>query len=527
MAGAPPSAARPRRAEALERLRAKYPYAGYRLDPPGRIEEASRPAKENKPALPALAAAVAAPDRVQVGHLLRRITFGPTRAEVTTATKIGFAKFVDQQLNYGALDDSAAINRLPPPPKSKYDDWAWIRRWYTRMVYTRRQLLERMTLIWHEHFATSNEKVGVAFLMNKQENLLRKFALKRFRDLVLSITKDQAMLIWLDNDYNDGNATDDEGNRVPPNANYAREFLQLFTMGPVLLSLDGTPVTDGNGVPLPSYTEDDVKEVARALTGWRVEWEQERYRYSIFEPWMHDSGEKTILGVTMPGRRGADGAHEVEDVIGIVLAHPNTAPFISKMLVQKLCNERPSPAYVERVASVFRSTGGDLKQTVRAILLDPEFADPSAVRTQWKEPVEHFILPVRALSGITKGDAFLDWTFLTKQLLYYPPSVFSFYPPGGKRQLITTSTVTYRDRSVEDLATGWSGTYFKPNTLITKYKLTTPEQTVDFLADTLLVAPLSAAVRAEIIAYMDGRVDDEKFRGAVWLLLTSPDYQRN
>jgi uncharacterized protein (DUF1800 family) len=242
---------------------------------------------------------------------------------------------------------------------------------------------------------------------------------------------------------------------------------------------------------------------------------------------MHDSGEKTILGVTIPGRRGADGAREVEDVVNVVLNHPNTASFISKMLVQKLCNENPSPAYVERVATVFRDTGGDLKQTVRAILLDAEFVDPSAVRTQWKEPIEHFTLPVRALAGITKGDAFLDWTFLTKQLVYYPPSVFSFYPPGGKRQLITTSTLTYRDRGAEDLVTGWSGTYFKPATLITKYKLTTPEQTVDFLADTLLVAPLAPSVRSEIVAYMDGRVDDEKFRGAVWLLLASPDYQRN
>jgi uncharacterized protein (DUF1800 family) len=520
---------RKRRAEALDRLRAKYPHAGYHLDPPGRVEESpAQPLPASSPTVPA-ARATPAPllDRLLAGHLLRRIGFGPTLAEVASAMKMGAARYVDWQLNYANIDDSAAAKRLPPPPKSKYDDCAWIRRWYTRMVYSRRQLLERMTLIWHEHFATSNEKVGVAFLMAKQEILLRKYALKRFRDLLVNLTKDQAMLLWLDNDYNNGNSTDDEGNYVPPNANYAREFLQLFTMGPVLLNMDGTPKTDASGVPLPSYTEEDVKEVARALTGWRVEWEHERYRYSIFEPWMHDSGEKTVLGVTLPGRSGKDGAREVEDVVDIVLAHPNTAPFISKILVQKLCNERPSPAYVERVATVFRDTGGDLKQTVRAILLDPEFNDPSAVRTQWKEPIEHFTLPVRALSGVTKGDAFIDWTFLTKQLLYYPPSVFSFYPPGGKRQLVTTATVTYRDRGVEELVTGWWGTYFKPDVLIKKYKLTTPELTVDFLADALLVAPLAPEVRTEIVAYMDGRVDDEKFRGAVWLLLASPDYQRN
>jgi uncharacterized protein (DUF1800 family) len=435
-------------------------------------------------------------------------------------------KFVDQQLNYANIDDSAAMKRLPPPPKGKFDDQAWMRRWYVRMVYSKRQLLERMTLIWHEHFATSNEKVGVAFLMGKHEALLRRFALRRFRDLLVNITKDQAMILWLDNNYNSGNATDDEGNRVPPNSNYAREFLQLFTMGPVLLNLDGTPITDGAGVPLPSYSEDDVKEVARALTGWGVDWEKERYRYSVFEPRLHDSGPKTILGTTIPGRRGKDGAREIEDVVNVVLAHPNTAPFISRMLVQKLCNERPSPAYVRRVATVFRDTAGDLKQTVRAILLDAEFNDPSAVRTQWKEPIEHFVLPVRALSGVTEGDAFIYWTGKAGQLLYYPPSVFSFYPPGSKRQLLTTATATCRDRGLEEFVTGWSGTYFLPNQLIAKYKLSTPEETVDFLADSLLVAPLDPVVRARILAYMGGRVHDENVRGAAWLVLISPDYQR-
>jgi uncharacterized protein (DUF1800 family) len=363
--------------------------------------------------------------------------------------------------------------------------------------------------------------------MHKQEDLLRRYALRRFRDLVVNITRDQAMLLWLDNDYNDGNAEDEDGNPVLPNTNYAREFLQLFTIGPSLLNMDGTVETDGHGVPLPAYTEDDVKAVARAFTGWRVDWRRELYRYSIFEPSMHDSSPKTVLGVAIPGRSGAAGAREVEDVVDIVLRHPNAAPFIAKMLIQKLCNERPSPGYVQRVATVFRDSGLDIKRAVRAILLDPEFNDPSTVRAQWKEPIEHFVLPVRALSGTTRGDAFIDWTYVTKQLVYYPPSVFSFYPPGGKRQLLTTSTVTYRDRGVEELVTGWWGTYFNPGQLIRKYKLTTPEQTVDFLADALLVAPLAAQVRAEILAYMDGTLDDEKFRGAVWLILVSPDYQRN
>jgi uncharacterized protein (DUF1800 family) len=520
----------PRRTPALESLRARYPHEGFRVAPPAaaEIEEHGSRAMAAPVSLPQTAGAVRPPvDRVLVGHLLRRISFGPTPEEVARASRIGIANYVSQQLNFASIKDGATLKRLPRVPKSKYDDSAWMRRWYARMVYSKRQLLERMTLIWHAHFATSNEKVGIAFLMHKQEDLLRKYALKRFRDLVVNITKDQAMLLWLDNDYNDGQAEDDEGNYVPPNSNYAREFLQLFTIGPSLLNMDGTVQTDGSGAPLPAYTEDDVKEIARAFTGWRVEWERERYRFSIFDSWRHDSGPKRILGVDIPGRSGRDGAKEVEDVVDIVLRHPNTAPFIAKMLLQKLCTERPTPAYVQRVATVFRNSGLDIKQTVRAILLDPEFMDPAAIRTQWKEPIEHFVLPVRALLGSTDGHSFLDWTFLTKQLLYYPPSVFSFYPPGGKSQLLTTSTVTYRDRGIEELVTGWQRTRFDAPLLIRKYKLTTPEETVDYLANALLVAPLAPAVRAEIVAYMEGRVDERKFRGAVWLVLTSPDYQRN
>jgi hypothetical protein len=101
---------------------------------------------------------------VLVGHLLRRIRFGPTPEEVARVGRMGVTRYVDYQLNYAAINDAAAMQRLPPAPRNKYDDWAWMRRWYTRKVYSRRQILERMTLIWHAHFATSNEKVGIAYL---------------------------------------------------------------------------------------------------------------------------------------------------------------------------------------------------------------------------------------------------------------------------------------------------------------------------------------------------------------------------
>jgi uncharacterized protein (DUF1800 family) len=523
-----------RRAETLKRMQAKYPNVGFR-DEPG------VPATADAPAFGADSVLAAVPptaqDRILAGHLLRRISFGPTPAEVNLALRTGRANYVKWQL-YGAIDDTPALRALPPLPtgeRAYYDDAAYIRRWYTRMVYSRRQLLERMTLIWHEHFATSNEKVGAPLVMYKQENFLRSRALVNFRDLLLGITTDQAMLLWLDNNYNNGNKFDRDGNRILPNANYAREFLQLFSMGPVQLNMDGTPIVDANNVPLPSYTEDDIKAVARAFTGWKIDDYdlpgRLGYRFSraFFLPRRHDATDKTIFGVTIKGRPGPGGALEVTDVVNLVMKQPSVAPFISKMLIQKLATETPTPGYVQRVATVFQTAKGDIRKVLTAILNDPEFVSDAVVRTQFKEPIEHFVGPARALSALTRGGQFIDWTYTTRQLLYYPPSVFSFYPPGQKRTLVNTALVTYRDRGADDFASGYTDTRFDPAVLKRRYRLTTatPTQIVDFLADALLVAPLSDDIRTEIVSYMDGRVDDEKFRGAVWLIMCSPDFQRN
>jgi len=362
--------------------------------------------------------------------------------------------------------------------------------------------------------------------MEKQEAMFRANALGNFRTLLNNIITDQAMMIMLDNDPNSGTLTDDDGNPILPNSNFSREFLQLFTLGPVLLNLDGTPIVDGAGIPLPTYTEDDVNEVARALTGWEVDWRKERFLKSFFIPGDHHVGPRNILGVSLPGRSGKNGALEVRDVVDVIMKHPNVAPFVSKYLIQKLATERPSPAYVQRVAVVFNRYRGDLKKTVRAILLDPEFYADANLRAGYKEPIEHFVGAARALGATTDGAAFIDWTFLTKQLLYYPPSVFSFYPPGQKRQLVTTATVTYRDRGADELAAAWWSVSWDAEKIILKNKLTSPDLAVSWLENALLVGPLQPDVRQRIVDYFEGGVGKTKFRGAVWLFMTSPDYQR-
>jgi uncharacterized protein (DUF1800 family) len=490
-----------------------------------------------RPAPPAASPAAAKtkpydPQRLLAGHLLRRIGFGPTPEELQRVLSIGREAYIDEQLNPGSIDDSAGEARFFPVPDPLVDDfgYSWTAHWFTRMAYSRRQLLERMTLVWHEHFPVSIGKIGQGKPLHDYEEVLRSDALGSFRQMLVDITKNDAMLIYLDNNYNFF-YYDDNGNPVAPNENYARELLQLFTLGTERLNMDGTPMLGDDGQPLPNYTEDDVREVARAMTGWYID-DYDTWAPSKFYGDLHDPRPKTFLGVSVPGRSGADGAREIEDVVDAIMRHPSTAPFISKELIEKLATETPTPGYVERVATVFKSTSGDLKQTVRAILTDPEFTSDAVVRSQFKEPIDTFMGPIRALGGDTQGLSLYVWSYFAHQLPYYPPSVFSFYRPGKRAALVTASQVAYLDLFADDFVDtytdpSYTDATFDAAALIRANNLKKPKKTVDFLADRLLAAPLEDSTRKAIVDYMGRSITEEKLRGAVWLIITSPDFQLN
>lgn len=478
------------------------------------------------------------PERLIAGHLLRRLGFGPTKKELKAATKMGVNAYVNQQLNYQSINDDKALRKLPRIPKDIYEEKDLIRGWNMRMVLSKRQLLEKMTLTWHEHFSVSNEKVEVGGFLYDHENLLRAHALGNFRDMLIDVSKDQAMLIWLDNNRNNGKRVDSNGNPIPPNENYAREFLQLFATGTVLLNLDGTPVTDSNGNSIPAYTETDVREVARALTGWLVPTPYKNNN-AAFTSTRHDEGNKTIMGQTLVGRIGTDGANEVADVVNIILQQrtDTVAAFISKILIQKFVTETPPNDYVLRVATAFRDNNFSIKEAVRTIFTDPMFVDPSVIRSQYKVPIEQFIGAIRALKGKTKGSAIIQWMEDTGHAIYYPPSVFSFYSPGNKGALLDTAMVFERDEVADELIRAIkpdkenenenNDTYIIFAKLLGKLHVNVPDEAVDALADMLLAGPLQPEVRTEIINYMAGQVTETKFRGAAWLILCSPDFQRN
>src|SRR3981081_1086512 len=248
--------------------------------------------------------------RSQVAHLLRRAGFGATEAELDQYTALGFAGALDRLLNPEQVDDSASDQQLAPltthraDPKKIESGKFW---WLNRMLYTQRPLQEKVTLFWHDHFATANSKVGNAVLMLQQIQLFRDNGLGNFETLLQKVTRDPATLIWLDNRLNRKGA---------PNENFAREVQELFTVG------------------IGNYTEQDIHEAARAFTGHTLD-KNQKY---VFKKAKHDAGQKTFQGQT--------GNFDADDILGILVRNPATARFISQKLFTFFAYENPDPATI-------------------------------------------------------------------------------------------------------------------------------------------------------------------------------------
>ena len=281
--------------------------------------------------------------------------------------------------------------------------------WHVRLEQSRRPLLEKLTYFWHGHFATAIHKVGRPELMQLQNETLRLHALGSFRDLLLAVTRDPAMMRWLDNGTN---------TREAPNENYARELLELHTMG------------EGNG-----YTEADIKEAARALTGWRITPFGPR-----FFPRRHDPGGKTFLGVT--------GALTDVDVVEILAERPETAELIGRKLWQFLAVPEPGPDLLDRTSAIYFATGGDIRALVRAILLSDEMYADAAYRARIKSPVELVIGTAKTLEIPSDGRFEAVSTRRMGQLLYDPPNPAGW--PGGPAW-INSNTMLRRSNFADEI----------------------------------------------------------------------------
>ena len=355
-------------------------------------------------------------------RLLRRTGFGATGPQIDAVAGQDWSVYLDTVLALDADRDPGALATPQPTPVSPvppatgaratelkafsqelatqmHDVTAW---WVRRMVAVDQPVHEKLTLLWHNHFATSAQKVPVAEWMVAQNQKLRTLKLGDFRTLAVTMLSDAAMLYWLDGVSNSAKKA---------NENLSREFMELFTLG------------HANG-----YSEMDVREGARALTGWNiglggrtaVAWDQ------------HDSNSKTILGVT--------GNFDHAGFCDVVLSQPQSATFVAGKLWRQLASdEEPSPATLGRLTAAYGARR-DLKALTKAILLDPEFT--ASAGTLVSAPVEWMVGVIRALKVPLDQpnllDAILVALTVMRQRPFYPPDVDGW--PRGQAWLSTTST---------------------------------------------------------------------------------------
>lgn len=303
-------------------------------------------------------------ERQQLGHLLRRAAFGARPGEWAAFEKLGVSGTTDYLLHPENQPDH--LQDLASDLTGDYIDYTdlgSIRKWWVyRMLHTRRPLEEKMTLFWHNHFATANFKVDNPQWMWQQNELFRANALGNFRTLLKGVSRDPAMLVWLDGEQN---------KKGKPNENYGRELLELFTMG------------IGGG-----YTEKDVKEGARAFTGWRYDRDAASF---TFDPNAHDDGVKTFLGET--------GNFNGDDIIDIVVRHPSTARFVCTKLYRFFAHESPTQAEIEPLTRTYFASGYDIRAIVGTILGSPGFYSPSMMYAKIKSPTEFTVTALRSIDA--------------------------------------------------------------------------------------------------------------------------------
>ena len=421
-------------------------------------------------------------------HVLNRLGFGPRPGDVDRVLAIGVSRYIEQQLHPEMIPDTAVAQRLkglptiamsnaqlfdtferplrealrarkaagaaagadagqadeetlramiPPEtrPRRIVEELSAAR--VIRAADSERQLNEVMADFWMNHFNVFAAKgLDRVLLPSFEHDVVRPRMWGTFEDLLMATAKSPAMLFYLDN----ARSVADEEHRAPAperrrallerarardpqmarqtkgkarggiNENYARELMELHTLG-----VDG------------GYTQKDVTELARALTGWSISGGPGKRRGEaeaefVFRARMHDAGAKTILGHTFPAGGGIE---EGEAMIRILAHHPATARHIAFQLCQRLMADDPPEALVERVAKVFLESGGNLRETVRAVVTSPEFSDPRFFSAKVKSPLEYVVSAVRALGGVTDGKA------LARQLVAMGEPLYLCQPPTG------------------------------------------------------------------------------------------------
>ncbi len=386
--------------------------------------------------------------RYAAARFADQVSFGATPALVADIQAKGFERWIDEQyaLPVSTIDTSPIVNYDSQIPALGHKAYVYMnQQWYASFLNTPDQLRRRVTWSLSQFIVAAVNKIepygGLAY-----SNFLQQHAFGNYGDLIRAVTINPSMGIYLDNLQN--RPTSDECKWCAPNENYARELMQLFTLGVVKLNLDGSIQRDAAGKPVETYSQKDVEELARALTGWRINGDFDRTDFRRYDgelvpdTWRaaHDRGAKQVLGRSFPA--GVEARQELETIVSLLMSHQNIAPFVSLRMIQHLVTSDPSPAYIARVATVFRNNGqgvaGDMKAVVKAVLLDPEARagdQPGAGTPQFGKMREPLLWYTGMLRGLgCKRE--LNWNdgnmMLPSQDPFDPRSVFSFYMPTDR-----------------------------------------------------------------------------------------------
>lgn len=507
---------------------------------------------------------------------LQRATFGPTMTEIERVTELGFAAWIDEQMalpvttQTDALLDAlraAGITRETPGVIGRLRQMR-TDTWWDTVINAEDQLRQRVAFALSEILVVSDQNAvlqAAPWGITHFNDTLAEHAFGNYRELLEAVTLHPAMGDYLSMRRNE---KADPANNIYPDENYAREVMQLFSIGLRRLNQDGSVATDARGEAILTYTQDDILEFARIYTGWNYadapQFRSDRRTISshttpmrAFEAF-HDRGSKTLLnGVIVPA--GLSAAEDIDAAMDNLFHHPNIAPFTSLRLIERLVTSNPSPAYVARVADVFGDNGhgvrGDMAAVVRAILLDEDALSGAQSDTggKLKEPLLRLSQLWRAF-GARGVNGYLRYTLSDQEMgqrAYGAFSVFNFFQPGysppgpvqdagltaPEFQILNESLITATTSRLQGFAhsADFGGRETAPiqqvllDTRAEQSLADDPAALVDHLDLLLLGGTMDAAMRQRLLDYLDDvPIENEqgplRTREAITLIVTSPQF---
>ena len=503
----------------------------------------------------------------QAFQFLNQATFGATESEAQRVINLGLDGWINQQITQPASLQLPYLQSLPEPDRAPQLQPERVDSWYRHVIDGQDQLRQRVAFALSQIMVVS--EVGalrqMPYGLAGYYDVLAENAFGNFRELLEEVTLHPAMGIYLSML---GNQKPDPERNISPDENYARELMQLFTIGLVELNVDGTVQTDAQGQEIPTYDQNIIEGFAHVFTGWNYAGGDNfnRARRTNTSQTMpmdqyaayHATGTKQLLnGAQLPA--GQSGRQDLEDALDNLFAHPNVGPFIAIRLIQRLVTSNPSPAYVERVASTFNDNGsgvrGDLEAVVKAVLLDDEARSESTTPSsgKLKEPLLRLTQFWRAYDAQSADGSFYFRPVTINVFAQGPlqsPSVFNFFspfyaPPGE----IVDAGLTAPELQI---ATEYQ------NTLVTNYLYqqafrrnsnrsnlrsdevyidiseelalaANADSLIDRVADKLLAGDISPALRTEARNMVETREADNavgRVAEVIYLIVSSPEFAR-